>query len=165
MNLYIQIRNGVPYEHPIFEDNFREAFPHIDTNNLPPEFARFVRVECPNNAGTFEVDEVSYQFIDGVVTDVWSVRQMTAEEKVIKEQHLTTIEINKGKGIKFYAEHQLTLDISQEAKDAWTEYIAVLSNWIETTVDGKNMPSPPKFDQNGNVLTTSMSGSVPDVIG
>ena len=30
MRLFIQIRDGQPFEHPIIEDNFREAFPDID---------------------------------------------------------------------------------------------------------------------------------------
>ena len=41
MELFIQIRNGQPFEHPIFGDNFRQAFPDVDVDNLPPEFARF----------------------------------------------------------------------------------------------------------------------------
>lgn len=84
MELFIQIQNGQPYEHPILGDNFRAAFPDVDTNNLPPQFARFVRVACPNKAGVYEVDEVSYQWVDGVVKDVWSIRQMTNEERLEK---------------------------------------------------------------------------------
>ena len=44
MELFIRLVNGEPFEHPIMGDNFREAFPHIDTDNLPSEFARFLRV-------------------------------------------------------------------------------------------------------------------------
>ncbi len=50
MRLFIQIRDGQPYEHPIFEDNFIMAFPHIDVNNLPSEFALFERIENPRVA-------------------------------------------------------------------------------------------------------------------
>ena len=39
LELYIQIRNGQPHEHPIFADNFRQAFPDVDTENLPDTFA------------------------------------------------------------------------------------------------------------------------------
>jgi len=88
MNLYIQIKDGKPFEHPIFEDNFRQAFPNIDLNNLPPEFARFVRVPAPE-LGFYEVldpHDPTYEFIDGVWTDVWYKREMTAEEKAVKQQ-------------------------------------------------------------------------------
>jgi hypothetical protein len=84
MELFIQIRDNQPYEHPILADNFRQAFPQIDTNHLPAEFARFYRVPPPN-AGVYEVvDGPVYQWVDGVVKDVWSVRPMTAEEKQAK---------------------------------------------------------------------------------
>jgi hypothetical protein len=86
MELFIQIRNGQPFEHPIFADNFRQAFPNIDTNNLPAEFARFVRVEAPA-VGVYEKNQtVSYQLVNGVYTDVFSVEQMTAEEIAAKQQ-------------------------------------------------------------------------------
>ena len=88
MDLFIQIRNAQPFEHPIFGDNFRQAFPHIDVNNLPPEFARFERVQCPNNASTFQVDELTYQWVDNVVKDVWTVRPMTDEEKAAVHQQV-----------------------------------------------------------------------------
>jgi hypothetical protein len=84
MELYIQIKDGQPFEHPILGDNFRQAFPGVDTNNLPPEFARFVRVAAPT-VGLFEVcGECTYELVDGVYTDFHNVRPMTAEEKAAK---------------------------------------------------------------------------------
>ena len=84
MELYIRIKDGKPFEHPILGNNFRQAFPNIDTENLPPEFARFVRVALPV-IGVFEVyRECVYELVDGVYTDVHNVRPMTAEEKTTK---------------------------------------------------------------------------------
>jgi hypothetical protein len=84
MELYIRIKDGKPFEHPILGDNFRQAFPGIDTDNLPPEFARFVRV-APPTIGLFEVcEECVYELVDGVYTDVHNVRPMTAEEKATR---------------------------------------------------------------------------------
>jgi len=84
MNLYIQIRDGQPYQHPIMGDNFREAFPDIDVDNLPPEFAKFERVSAPK-IGPFEVnDGPIYQWDNGIVKDVWSTRPMTDDEKAAK---------------------------------------------------------------------------------
>ena len=92
MRLFIQIRDGQPYEHPIFEDNFIMAFPHIDVNNLPPAFALFERVAVPVDIPEFKVPVVSYQWIDGVVKDVWTFRDMTAEEKMpIKEKQIQAV--------------------------------------------------------------------------
>jgi len=88
IELYIQIRNGQPFEHPIFGENFRQAFPHIDVNNLPPEFAKFERVERPI-LGVYQAmiqDEPTYELVDGIWKDVWHVRDMTAEEITAKQQ-------------------------------------------------------------------------------
>ena len=88
MELYIKIKDGKPFEHPILGNNFRQAFPHIDTNNLPPEFARFVRVAAPV-LGPFEVYvECVYELVDGVYTDVHKVRPMTDEEKAAVHQRV-----------------------------------------------------------------------------
>ena len=86
MELFIRIVDGQPFEHPIFGDNFRLAFPDIDTNNLPAEFARFVRVEPPM-IGPYEKNQtVSYQLVDNVYTDVFACEQLTAEEIAAKQQ-------------------------------------------------------------------------------
>jgi hypothetical protein len=86
MELFIRIQNGQPFEHPILGSNFRQVFSDVDTNNLPTEFARFVRVEAPS-IGVYEKNQtVSYQLVNGVYTDVFSVEQMTAEEIAAKQQ-------------------------------------------------------------------------------
>jgi len=83
MKLFIQIRNGQPYEHPIMESNFLEAFPHVDPDNLPQEFASFERVEQPA-IGQYEVIEgVTYEWDNGIVKDVWHVRPMNDAEKTV----------------------------------------------------------------------------------
>jgi hypothetical protein len=95
MNLYIQIKDGVIFKHPIHEDNFKEAFPDVDVNNLPPEFAKFERVEAPTNIGIYEVAEVSYQWVDGIVKDVWAVCEISAEEKLAKQEVVKTAWANR----------------------------------------------------------------------
>lgn len=90
MELFIRIQNGIPFEHPILGNNFRQAFPNIDTNNLPESFARFVRV-APPSVGIYEVYEgVTYEWQDGLVADVHHVRQMTAEEVTAKQDAVKT---------------------------------------------------------------------------
>ena len=88
MELYIQIRDAQPFEHPIMGDNFRQAFPDIDVNNLPPEFAKFSRFVRPSRTvlpeGPYQVTEVRYALDTDSVSwkDEWYVRDMTAEEKI-----------------------------------------------------------------------------------
>jgi hypothetical protein len=92
MELYIRIKDGQPFRNPIMGDNFRQAFPDVDTNNLPPEFARFERIERPT-LGIYEImvsDQPTYELVDGVYKDVWHIRAMTAEEKTARQQAVIT---------------------------------------------------------------------------
>ena len=88
MNLYIQLENGEPVNHPILEENFVQAFPNIDLGNLPETFARFERVPSPI-IGVYEVNEGStYEWVDGTVKDVYHVRAMTPEEQIAKQDQV-----------------------------------------------------------------------------
>ena len=85
MNLYIQIENDQPVNHPAFEDNLIAAF-----GGVPDHWKPFVRVERPT-LGVYEVlesEQPTYQMVDGVWTDVWSVRPMTDEEKAAVQQQV-----------------------------------------------------------------------------
>ena len=85
MNLYIQLQNGEPVNHPILEDNLKQAFPGIDLNNLPETFARFERV-VPTMLGVYEISEgVTYEWVDDMVKDVHHRRAMTTEERTAKQ--------------------------------------------------------------------------------
>ena len=83
MNLYIETENGVTKNHPAFEGNILQGF-----GIVPAHWEPFVRVErpLPNVYQVLESDEPVYAKVDGVWTDVWSVREMTAAEKTTKQQ-------------------------------------------------------------------------------
>jgi hypothetical protein len=87
MNLYIEIENGMAKNHPALEDNLIQAF-----GSVPNTWEQFVRVEkpLPTVYQTFDSPEFVYAKIDGVWTDVWSVREMTVEEKTVKQQAVIT---------------------------------------------------------------------------
>jgi hypothetical protein len=92
MELFIRIVDGQPFEHPILGDNFRQAFPNIDVNNLPPEFAKFERTPCPSLVyATLNSKETTYQWVDGVVKDVWDVTPMTSQEITDKQNAVKAI--------------------------------------------------------------------------
>ena len=83
MNFYIETENGQTKNHPAFEDNLLQAF-----GAIPEHWEPFVRVERPT-LGVYQLlesDEAVYAKVDGVWTDVWSVRNMTVEEKTAKQQ-------------------------------------------------------------------------------
>lgn len=87
MNLYIETENGQTKNHPAFEDNLMQAF-----GAIPEHWELFVRVEQPTLEvyQALESQEAVYVKVDGVWTDVWSVRDMTAEEKTAKQQAVVT---------------------------------------------------------------------------
>lgn len=83
MNLYIETENGAVKNHPAFEDNLIQAF-----GAIPAHWEPFTRVErpTPDIYQLVASDESVYAKVDGVWTDVWSVRDMTAEEKTALQQ-------------------------------------------------------------------------------
>ena len=87
MNLYIEIENGVTKNHPALENNLLQAF-----GSIPPHWEPFVRVERPTPSvyQILESDAPVYTKVDGVWTDVWALREMTAEEKTAKQQAVIT---------------------------------------------------------------------------
>jgi hypothetical protein len=150
LELYIQIRDGQPHEHPIFADNFKLAFPDVNINDLPADrFAKFIRVDAPV-PDTYEVYEgVAYQWFDGVVKDVHTVRPMTDEERAEKTAELEAAanqaKLNRiaicddmiGKG---------------EAVDIWQDAKAAHEAWVLESVDPITPAFPlfPRKDEAGN---------------
>jgi hypothetical protein len=87
MNLYIEIQDGQPINHPAFENNLLEAFGKILDSWEP-----FVRVERPI-PDTYQVlasETPTYEKVNNVWTDVWSIRDMATEEKTAKQQGVIT---------------------------------------------------------------------------
>lgn len=86
-NLYIKIVGGVAVDHPILEENLVSAFPGINLDQLPADYARFQKTPQPR-FGVYELCEHSYAAnSEGVYTDVWTVRPMTDHEKT-QQQNL-----------------------------------------------------------------------------
>ena len=83
MKLYIETENGVTKNHPAFEDNLMQAF-----GAIPEHWEPFTRVErpVPTVYQVLESQEAVYAKVNGVWTDVWTVRDMTTEEKAAVQQ-------------------------------------------------------------------------------
>jgi len=83
MNLYIEIENGIAKNHPAFENNLIQAF-----ESIPQCWEPFSRIEPPilTIYQILNTEEPVYEKIDGVWTDVWSIRDMTTEEVANKQQ-------------------------------------------------------------------------------
>lgn len=165
MDLFIRIRDGQPFEHPIFSDNFCEAFPEIDVENLPPEFARFQRVPPPL-VGMFEVlEEPKYQWVDGIVKDVWQIRQMNDAERAEKLNGLGVMAIATCDFLKGVAQQNADNAPSDAAKQAWLDFLAQLNAWTLVDPANPNLPKPPRINADGTVVSNNASGTAPNVIG
>lgn len=88
MNLYIEIENGQPINHPALEENLLKAF-----GAIPSNWEAFVRAECPTPTvyQVLKSNISTYAKVNGVWTDVWSLRDMTAEEKTAKQQAVISV--------------------------------------------------------------------------
>jgi len=85
MNLYIETENGLTKNHPALEDNLIQAF-----GSVPERWEPFTRVMRPSLDvyKLFEQEEPTYEKVNGVWTDVWHIRDMTAEEKAARQQEV-----------------------------------------------------------------------------
>ena len=172
MNLYIQIKNSQPFEHPIFEDNILAAFPDVDINNLPPEFARFRRIsmeECglTNDDPLKKIVITGYRLAnDDFWEDVWEIVDRNENEIEAYQQNQSAkflaianvrIGILKNKAQEIYA--SLT---DESEKQAWDTYFSIMSFEDPVSHDitipkfpikneeGKYVPN---LDENGNWVT------------
>lgn len=94
MELFIRLKNGQPFEHPILKSNFIQAFPDVDLSNLPEWVMRFERVDYPI-LGAYELhDGVTYEIENGVCKDVHHIRQMTQAEKKEKQDAVKNLWAN-----------------------------------------------------------------------
>lgn len=92
MKLYIKVENGVAVNHPQDEKNLLEVY-----GEVPSGFEPFTRVDRPiygdeedddNKYKKLASEQPSYQQVDGVWTDVWSVIDMTESERTEKDTFL-----------------------------------------------------------------------------
>ena len=74
-------RDNEIIDHPIIEENLLQAFPGIDLDNLPNDFARFERVQKNITTNVYEVAYVKYEWVGDIVRDVWYKRSMTDTER------------------------------------------------------------------------------------
>jgi len=83
MNLYIEEENGVAKNHPALEENLLQVW-----GCIPDHWKPFTRTERPVLKLYGICDENVYGLIDGIYTDVWNIRDMTAEEKLVKQNEV-----------------------------------------------------------------------------
>jgi hypothetical protein len=167
MELYIQIRNGQPFEHPIMGDNFCQAFPHIDLNNLPPEFAVFVRKEVPDELKKIHPDffvvNSEYVWENGCVTDSYFLREMNEEEKTAHLEHLKNAFDSELLYCKETSLQNAEKETNNDYKQIWLDYVTLLNTL--TFSYPEKVPAMPRYNSAGELLSVTASGGVPNVLG
>jgi hypothetical protein len=83
MNLYIETENGIAKNHPALEENLIQAF-----GSVPDHWESFTRVErpTPNRYEIIDPPEATYEKVNGVWVDVWTVRPMNEAERAVYQQ-------------------------------------------------------------------------------
>lgn len=136
MELFIRIKDGQPFEHPILGNNFRQAFPDIDVNNLPLWVARFERVGLPT-VGVYELYEgVAYERDGTIFKDVHTVRPLTAEEKAAKQNDVKAAWKRTGFTSWTFNEDTCTFDppTPQPQDNKRYRWDETITSWIEVAV-------------------------------
>ena len=144
-NLYIQTANGSPVNHPADENNLIAVFGLIPVNWEP-----FVRVNRPNlTVYQTCLQEPVYEKVDSVWTDVWSLRDMTVQEKYAKQQVTKDAWVTQDQASNFTAWvfNELTCSFNSPISSPTTGYF----NWSGTDSNWKEAPAYPengryKFD-------------------
>ena len=165
MELIIRMVNGVPYEQPIFIDNFVQAFPHVDLKNLPQDFKEFVRLPVPDHLvkGPLRKYVSEYVVKDDHVEDSWTVVDMTDDEKqnTISNQLTAVVETLRLRKADAIVELEKA---SNDLKEWWSDYISKLDAIDTSDPFGVVFPIPPRQDKDGKWIYTTLPGSAPNVI-
>jgi len=145
MELFIKIVDGQPSGHPMLGDNFCQVFPDVDTTNLPQEFARFERVEQPYTTDFQVCEGPVYQWENGVVKDVWTVRDMNDSERAEVIQIKTNFANQMHGQLKSFVEAKLTTETDTTAIAALNDWLVQLNAWTLVDPVNPNVPSAPEI--------------------
>jgi hypothetical protein len=134
MNLFIQVENEQALNHPALEENLLQAF-----GEVPKSWEPFVRISRPilNVYEILDSDNPTYQKINEVWTDVWSLRDMTSEEKVEKQNRVKSEWIITGYHSWIFDEETCSFNSPITYPTDGKQYTWDENNisWIETTID------------------------------
>ena len=145
MKFYIKIENGQPIQHPHIEENMISAYPEVDLNNLPSNWAKFERVACPS-VGFYEMPVCTYEWVGNVVKDVWTTRPMTTEERAAKDAEEGPWVANCIAEAKAYGQARLAAAVADGREThatIWTEWLAAVDAVDPTDYANFRLPISP----------------------
>ena len=112
----------------------------------------------------FQVDQVSYQWVNGIVKDVWAVRDMTEQEREQKIQEITEHLLKRVEGYKVISQAEIDNAATEHIKQLWINYLAALNAWVLVDPLNPKLPYPPVMEDDETVYTISDPGVAPSVI-
>jgi hypothetical protein len=145
MNLYIQIKDGQPINHPSLEENLLQAF-----GAVPEDWKPFVRIELKDSGvivGVYQKPVCVYTSQDGNTwQDTWSAVDMIEDEK--QERYLLLVEIQKNTidSIKSSAQNIISSLTNENDINCWNTYLSLLNAIIITDPTQVYVPALPKKD-------------------
>ena len=160
INCFIKIVDGQPFEHPIMEDNFRLAYPEIDPDNLPENFARFTRLPYPAfSPRDFKRASLTSTYIpcEGGWMDDWGVEDLTEEEKAAVITEWTNI-VNEAKAnARSFAVAELATSTDAVAIRVLTDFIAAIDShtFTDPFVGLDTIPRWPAKNEDKSYVDTS----------
>jgi len=158
MNLYIQIKDGKPDQHPLIESNVLQVWPDIDLNNLPPNLAKFRRIQQPDATvlpvSHFQTAVCTYELAEDGVTyqDTWRVKDMNDDEKYMVTKKQKADNQAQMDSFKGWVAGQVE-NTTGNTQTAWQNVLDQL-NLLDITTDPFNItwPTPPRFDADGDLI-------------
>lgn len=156
MNLYIQIQDGKPWQHPLLEDNVLQAWPEIDLNNLPANLARFRRHQQPVSSvlpvGNFQVPVCSYELAnDGVYEDTWTVREMDDDERRVTTKARKNAVAADLAALKELATVRIETTTG-DVQTAWQTCLDLLNSLDTSDPFNVAWPAIPRVDEDGDLI-------------
>ena len=145
-NLWIRLFDGRPLNNPVTETNLLHAF-----GKVPADYVPFLRVECDAIAGIFQDVSCSYQNIDGVWRDVWTVIDRPADEIAsIKQSIEAATEERRAKRLAIIQE-KIDTESDANALSLWQSCRDLTQAWKIETYDplSPGFPKYPKQDEQG----------------
>lgn len=86
--MYIKIKDGKPDGHPVLASNIIMVFPNFDFDNIPNDWAKFIRDPKPD-ISIYEVyDGSEYIWDNNLIKEIHKTRPMTLEEKSNKQEEI-----------------------------------------------------------------------------
>jgi hypothetical protein len=150
MNLYIQIENGQPVNHPAIEENLIQVH-----GSIPENYAPFNRIQLHDanlELGVYQNAAHSYSLSsDGVAwQDTWTAVDMTQEEKDAKNAFLLRKSYNYLDSVKENTQKAIDGLIDENQIEVLTRYLSLLNAVTFTDPSNCVVPRGPKKDSNGN---------------